>query len=186
MLLKYPISSTAAPTLTLPRSARGDKKRLRAFTLAEAMIASVILAISVVGIGSSLATSSSESDTTLEATTVSSLGRQLLEEIAAKPFPSSTTTAPGWSGGNHNRSSYDDVADYDGYTDSSPFTTLAGGTVTTVGTYTRAVRFTQRTNPSDTPSSTGNFGLISVTVTAPSGAVCTFSTIISAYTQSRT
>lgn len=157
------------------------------FTLLESLIASVVLMISVVGIASTLASSSSESDSMNEMTTMVALGRQLLEEIAAKPFPiAGTTTVVGYTSGNHNRSTYDDVSDYDGYTDSSPFTTLSGSTVATAGIYRRAVAFTRRTNPSDTPSSTGNFGLITVTVTAPSGATSKFSLIVSAINRSRT
>ena len=165
---------------------RSRRPSHRAFTLTEALIASVVLAISVLGIGSVLAASSSQSDTTVEATTTAALGRQLLEEIAAKPFPiAGVTTAVGWSGGNRIRSTYDDVADYDGYTDSSPFTALSGVAIPTAGTYTRSVTFTRRVNPSDTPSTSGNFGLITVKVLAPSGNASTFSMIVADITQVR-
>ena len=157
------------------------------FTLLESLIASVVLMISVIGIASTLAASSSQSDSMNEMTTRVALGRQLLEEIAAKPFPiAGVTTVAGYTSGNMVRSTYDDVSDYDGYTDSSPFTTLSGATIATAGTYTRKVSFTRRANPGDTPSSTGSFGLITVTVTAPSGETSEFSLVVSAISRSRT
>jgi Tfp pilus assembly protein PilV len=160
-------------------------RKRRGFTLTEALIASVVMAISVIGISAALAASSAQSESTVEASNSAMLGRQLLEEIAAKPFPSSGTSGTGWSSGNRNRATYDDAGDYNGYTDSSPFTALSGASITTPGTYSRKVAVTRRTNPSDTPSSTGNFALISVTITAPSGTVSTYSTIIANIAQVR-
>jgi type II secretory pathway pseudopilin PulG len=157
----------------------------RGFTLAEALIASVVLALSVVGIASALACSSQQSIATDQAAITTALGKQLLEEIAAKPFPiTGVTTNPGWSDGNHNRATYDDAADYNGYSDSTPITTLSGATINPGGTYTRSVTFTQRINPSDTPG-TGAFALITVAVTDPAGATTLFSRIISNVTMAR-
>jgi Tfp pilus assembly protein PilV len=153
--------------------------RRRGFTLAEALIASVVLALSVVGIASALACSSQQAIATDEAAVTTALGKQLLEEIASKPFPiANVTTNPGWSAGNHDRSTYDDAADYNGYTDSTPITTLSGVSINPGGTYTRSVTFTRRVNPSDTPGD-GDFGLITVAVTDPSGATTLFSRLIS-------
>ncbi len=160
--------------------------KCRGFTLVEALIASVVMAISVLGIGMTLAASSAQSQSTLEASTSAMLGRQLLEEIAAKPFPiPGVTTEPGWSSGNHDRATYDDAGDYSGYTDSSPIIALSGATIPTTGIYTRSVTFSLRTNPGDTPNPAGDFALITVTVTAPSGTISTYSTIVSNITQVR-
>jgi len=157
----------------------------RAFTLAEALIASVVLAISVLGVAAALACSSQQSMATDEAAITTALGKQLLEEIAAKPFPiAGVTTNPGWSAGNHNRATYDDAADYNGYTDTTPITTLSGVTINPGATYTRSVTFTQRINPSDTPGN-GDFGLITVTVTGPSGATTLLSRITANVTAAR-
>jgi Tfp pilus assembly protein PilV len=148
------------------------------FTLAESLIASVVLAISVVGIAAAMTCSSQQAMATNDAAITTALGKQLLEEIAAKPFPiSGVTTNPGWSAGNHDRSTYDDAADYNGYTDSTPITALSGATINPGPTYTRSVSFTQRLNPSDTTGD-GDFGLITVTVTGPSGASTIFSRIM--------
>jgi len=168
-----PINAPAA------RCARGG------FTLAEALIASVVLALSVVGIASALACSSQQAIVTNQAAITTALGKQLLEEIAAKPFPiSGVTTNPGWSEGNHNRATYDDAADYNGYTDQTPITALSGATIDPGGLYTRSVTFVQRVNPSDTPGN-GDFGLITVTVTDPTGAATLFSRIVSNVTLAR-
>jgi type II secretory pathway pseudopilin PulG len=161
------------------------RRRRSGFTLAEAFIASVVLALCVVGVASVLASSSQQSRATDEAAVTTALGKQLLEEIASKPFPiSGVTTNPGWLQGNTNRSTYDDAGDYNGYTDSTPITALSGAVIDPGGTYTRTVAFTQRINPSDTPGN-GDFALISVTVTTPSGASTVFSRIISNVTITR-
>jgi hypothetical protein len=157
----------------------------RAFTLAESLIASVVLALCVVGVAGALACSSQQSLATDEAAITTALGKQLLEEIASKPFPiAGVTTNPGWTSGNHNRATYDDVSDYNGYTDSTPITTLSGITINPGGTYTRSVVFQQRVNPSDTPGD-GDFGLITVSVTGPSGATTLFSRLVANVTTAR-
>ena len=156
-----------------------------AFTLAESLIASVVLAISVVGIAAAMASSSQQSLATSNAAITTALGKQLLEEIAAKPFPiPGVTTNPGWAAGNHNRATYDDAADYDGYSDATPITTLSGATINPGPTYTRTVTFTQRVNPSDTPGN-GDFALITVAVTDPNGTTTLFSRLISNVTTVR-
>jgi type II secretory pathway pseudopilin PulG len=159
-------------------------RRRRGFTLAEALIASVVLALSVVGVAATMASSSAQSESTNEASITTALGRQLIEEITAKPFPiTGVTTNPGWPT-SHDRSTYDDAADYNGYTETTPITTLGGYTIDPGGRYTRTVTFTQRVNPSDTPGA-GDFGLITVTVTGPSGAQTIFSRIVTRITATR-
>jgi hypothetical protein len=163
----------------------GSRGARSAFTLAEALIASVVLAISVVGIAAAMDCSSQQALATDQAALTTALGKQLLEEIAAKPFPiPGVTTNPGWLAGNHDRSAYDDAADYNGYTDSTPITTLSGAIINPGGNYTRSVTFVQRINPSDTPGN-GDFGLITVSVTGPSGATTLFSRIVTNVTTTR-
>jgi hypothetical protein len=179
-------SPIEAPPGDACRCSTTSRRRFRAaFTPAEALIASVVLAISVVGVAAALTCSSQQSMATDDAAITTALGKQLLEEIAAKPFPiTGVTTNPGWLSGNHNRATYDDAADYNGYTDSTPITTLAGTTINPGGTYSRSVAFVQRINPSDTPGN-GDFGLITVTVTGPSGATTLFSRIVTNVTAAR-
>jgi len=166
-------------------AAASSRRRPAAFTLAEALIASVVLAICVVGVAAALASSSEQSMATDDAAITTALGKQLLEEIAAKPFPiAGVTTNPGWTDGNANRATYDDAADYNGYADSTPITTLSGVIINPGSTYKRTVTFVQRINPSDTPGA-GDFGLITVAVTGPSGATTLFSRLIANVTATR-
>lgn len=157
----------------------------RGFALAEALIASVLLCVLVVGIAGTLAASSNAAMVASESATATMLARQLIEEIAGKAFPQAgVTTAPGWSAGTQSRSGYDDAADYDGYTDTTPVSTLGGGTVSVSGSYTRTVSFTQRTGVSG-PSGGGDFGLVTVTVTTPSGATVQVSRLMTNVIRSR-
>jgi type II secretory pathway pseudopilin PulG len=174
-----------SPPIDPLRFTRPGRKRRRAFTLVEAMIASVVLAISVVGVVEALDCSSQQSMATDETAMTTGLGRQLLEEVAAKPFPiRGVTTSPGWLEGNTNRATYDDIFDYNGYTDTTPITALSGAVIDPGGTYTRAVSVTQRMNPSDTPGA-GNFALITIRLTGPSGHTVVFSKLVANVTLSR-
>ncbi|HZZ44638.1 MAG TPA: prepilin-type N-terminal cleavage/methylation domain-containing protein [Tepidisphaeraceae bacterium] len=157
-----------------PRDAGcGRLRQRRGFTLVEAMIACTVLAISVIAIGSSMTASVRQSAVIEEDSTSLLLARQLVEEIAAKPFldPDTGTTSSRES----SRSLYDNVGDYDGYKDTvsaaSPVTSLQGKTaaVTNNRTYTRAVTVEFRTSPAGSAVTTGDFALITVTVTAPTG-----------------
>lgn len=159
--------------------------RRRGFTLIESLIASVILAVAVVGIAGMLAAAYQNSKDQVSSAEATQLARQLMEEISARPFevpPGSASDAIGWSGGNRNRSTYDDILDYHGYTDeSTKITTLDGTTHAfgTAGPYTRSVSVTagpvppghapaQTTNENDDPIK--KFKHVQVTVTRPTGA----------------
>ncbi len=162
----------------------GFAHRRRGFTLVEALIASVVLAVCVMGVAATLAASSQQTQVMDESSIATMLGRQLMEEIASKPFPiSGVTTNPGWPTSS-DRSTYDDAADYDGYTDQTPITTLSGQQIDPGGTYTRSVAVTRRVNPSDTPG-VGNFALVTVTVTEPCGKQAALSRLMANVTQSR-
>ena len=144
------------------------------------MIASVFLAISVVGVSSALMASSDESRQIDESTTAQGLARELLEEMTARSFTQQPN--PGYSAGIHTRLNYDDVADYDGYTDNTTtgITTLEGTTVT-IGdgvTYTRMASFSYRTTPGGSKTSSGDFGLASVTVSSPDGVSVTLQRLL--------
>src|SRR5205814_6184451 len=107
-----------------------------------------------------------------------SMARALLEEVAAKPFSAPTTgDQAGWSAGNTSRATYDNIADYNGYSDSTsssasiPAKTLSGSTISfgDGGTYTRSVAFEYRATPSGVAAGTGEFGMITVSVSSPNG-----------------
>src|SRR5439155_9308521 len=83
------------------------------FTLAESLIASVVLAAAVIGIAGMLAASYQQSEVRGNKTTALSLAQQLMEEIASKPLdPPSTPDHGGWSAGYSNRTVYDTIDDY--------------------------------------------------------------------------
>jgi Tfp pilus assembly protein PilV len=156
-----------SPTTNPP--ARRGALRPGGFTLAECLLASVFLAIAVVGLAGALSFAAGQ-DVQLDTDAAAlSLARQLMEEVAARPFdaPASNDHA-GWSAANFDKSAYDNVADYDGYTD-----TTTGGASTAQGTgavrqltFTRTVGFAYRTTPAGAPAGSGNFGMVTVTVSA--------------------
>jgi Tfp pilus assembly protein PilV len=179
----------ARPTAPLA----GRVRRARAFTLIEAMMAAVILAIAVVAIGSSLTGTVRQSANVEQDSTSLLLARELMEEVAAKPFLDPTT---GTVTNNSNaaaartahglyRSAYDDVGEYHGYTDTidadHPATTLQGksAAVTNGRTYTRSVTVEFRATPDGAAVTQGDFALVTVTVTPPDGRTVSISRMAS-------
>lgn len=167
--------------LTGPR-----RTRQSAFTLIESLIASVVLAIAVVGIAGAIGASYKQTNALDNDAATIAVARALLEEVSAKPFAASTASSKA-SAGNFDRSTYTNVADYHGYHDTSPFTTL-GGTTLDVGTgYSRSVTYTVPASVTigSTTTSSSDFGRITVTVSSPSGRDITLSRLISNVTFAR-
>jgi Tfp pilus assembly protein PilV len=145
------------------------------------MMAAVILAIAVVAIGSSLTGTVRQAAYVEQDSTALLLARELIEEVAAKPFVDPTTgvvtnnanAAAARTAHGSLRSAYDDVGEYHGYTDTidadHPATTLQGksAAVTNGRTYTRSVGVEFRATPAGSAATTGDFALITVTVTEP-------------------
>jgi len=155
----------------------------RGFTLAEALIASVFLAVCALGVAGSLTAASQSSANLTRATNCQALARELLEEAGSRSF--TTRPNPGWASGGLNRSNFDDVADYDTYTDSTSDTngikTLQGTTVSfgDGASYTRSVTFRYRATPTGANAASGDFGLLTVTVTSSSGTSVTLQRLLS-------
>jgi Tfp pilus assembly protein PilV len=188
---------------------RGSGRGRRAFTLIEALMASAVLAIAVIAIGTSLSTSVGQSAVVEQDSTSLLLARQLMEEIAAKPFVDPTTgtvttnatalanaaalAATAGSSPTPVRASYNDVGDYHGYTDtvdaSHPATSLQGKTaaVTNNRKYTRSVTVEFRSTPNGSAVTSGDLAVITVTVKSPSGRsvvitrVATNTTLLQSY-----
>ena len=145
----------------------------RAFTLAESLIASVVLAAAVIGISSTVGVSYKQTRVLQTTSSAGALAEQLLEEISAKPWndpDSGTATAADRETGG--RSQYDNIYDYSGFADvSSGLNTLGGDTVSTGGgeLYSRSVKVEVLSSPNGALSSSGSFARITVTVTAPGG-----------------
>jgi prepilin-type N-terminal cleavage/methylation domain-containing protein len=157
----------------------------RGFTLAESLVASVVLAIAVVGIAGTLTASYQSISAGAGTSEAVAMARQLIEEISAKPFavPVGLTDNSGCSGGNSNRATYDTIDDYHGYTDtSSAIATLDGDTLSVgragAGTFTRSVAITPGVRPSGHTAPAADFALITVTVTKPNGEAVKVSQLV--------
>jgi prepilin-type N-terminal cleavage/methylation domain-containing protein len=172
---------------------RQPKSRRRGFTLIEAMFASVVLTIGVLGLSGTLAASYQQTIAMRQNATAVALGRQLLDEIAALPDNTapSTGTAPAV------RTSFTSVGQYNGYTDTSTDLPMLGpssnSTVDATGSvaYTRQVTV-QSSGPgfpgggiTDTSSPNTDFALVTVTVTAPDGQSVSLSRVVCNYAFTR-
>ena len=142
----------------------------RAFTLAESMIASVVLAAAVIGIASTISASYRQSAVRGQTSTALLLAQQLMEEIASKPLEVSGTNKPGWSLGQTNRFNYDTIDDYHGYTDLSSSIETGGGATVDLGdghSFTRVVNVQKNALPAGLSGAPSDFMLVTVTVQMP-------------------
>lgn len=158
------------------------KRRASAFSIAEAMVASTVLAIAVVGIAGPLGAASEQTKVLNERGTALTLARELMEEIAAKPLLDGGTTCHlGTESGETDRSKYDSADDYSGYHDSTTsLNNLSGQSVgfDTGALYSRDVTVQYRTSTSGTSAASGDFGLVTVSVTTPHKQVITLSRLL--------
>lgn len=163
-------AAPAAVTLPLRRGAIGR----RGFTLAESLIASVVLSIAVVAITGTLTATYQSVSTSAGTSEAVAMAQQLIEEIAAKPFavPVGFTDNPGWPSGVTDRSTYDSLDDYDGYTDTSSAIKKLDGATVAAGSgeiFTRSVAITFGVHPTGHALPAGDCALVTVTITKPSG-----------------
>ena len=121
-------------------------------------------------------------DEMIQATT---LLRQLMEEISAKPFedPTDRSLTLGPESGEGDRSQYDNVDDYNGLADSTAALTLLDGTTLnwSGGLYERSVSVEYRASPSATVASSGDFAVVTVTVTTPHGQAISAQRLVCRY-----
>jgi type II secretory pathway pseudopilin PulG len=112
-----------------------SREREVGLTLVETVAAIAVMAVAVaVGVGS-IASSLPESTRAPLTVTANELARDLLEEILARSFDDPNGTESGEAG----RSSWDDIFDYNGFTESPP-TDPTGAAITGATGYTRTVR----------------------------------------------
>jgi len=146
-------------------SIRGNHRRdarAKAFTLAEGMMAVVVLAMAVGAMMGPLTASYQQTRTVKQTTTAISMAQQLLDEILSKPFvdPTDLSMTLGPEADELGRASFDNMDDYNGYHDSTDTTaadsmkTAAGTTITWDSNeiYSRAVTVEYRATP-DGPQS---------------------------------
>jgi len=141
----------------------------------EGLVASIVLAILVLGVCSTLGTSYQQAEIVRNNATGIILGRQLADEITSKPLadPITGSTALGPGTGMTTRNTFTHVTNYAQYADTSTsLPLLEGGTVNVTGAdvYNRSVNVVVGAKPSiDIASPTSDFGIVTVTVTGPDG-----------------
>lgn len=156
------ISCIATPSLKMDvHNARRFVNRRRGFTLTESLIASVVLATSVIGVAGALSVSYQNSEGLDHSAMATALARQLLEEVTAKPYTDE-------DGSNEYRS----IADYYDrpYTDATPGLTSRSGVELDVGgdaVFTRQVTVQYRLTPDGTDVQRSELAVVSVIVTPP-------------------
>jgi len=147
-------------------------RRLNAFTLVEATISLLIVAIMLTAALATVGTSSRNRDQQQEMLRGATLARRLMSEIVAQKYqqPSATTTVLGPETG-ETRATFNDVDDYNGYTDSPPIDS-SGIAISGYTGWSRSVEVKWADPatllPAATQSETGIKRIV-VTVTAPSG-----------------
>lgn len=155
--------------------ARG--RRRRAFSALEGLMASTVLAIAVVGIAGPLGAASEQAKLVKERGTALTLARQLLEEISSKPLCDGGTTCslgPETSAGETSRAKYDSADDYHRYHDTTAAMYTIGGTLIPFdanAVYKRDVTVEYRASMAGASATSGDFGLITVSVTTPHNQV---------------
>jgi Tfp pilus assembly protein PilV len=165
-------------------SIRGNHRRdarATAFTLAEGMMAVVVLAMAVGAMMGPITASYQQTRTVKQTTTAISMAQQLLDEIVSKPFvdPTDLSMTLGPEADELGRSSFDNIDDYHGYHDSTDTTaadsmkTAAGATITwdSNDIYSRAVTVEYRATPDGPAVAAGDYLMVSVKVTMPHGQV---------------
>ena len=175
---------TSRPAAAARGPAHGPRTGARGgtpgFTLAESLIASVVLALAVVGVAGTLTAAHRQTEMLERESQAIALARQLIEEIAAKPLVSSDPT-PGWSAGQHDRAMYDTVNDYDGYTDQTPVPTIEGAAADVAGA-TRFQRLVTLRHPAllfGTAPVPGEFVVVEVKVRDALGDGCELRRLVS-------
>ncbi|HUB25494.1 MAG TPA: type II secretion system protein [Tepidisphaeraceae bacterium] len=165
--------------------------RRRGFTMYEAVLASVVLAFTVIAVSGSLTASNTQTQVLQQTATAVSLCRELLEEIASVPMtnPATGTTAVAANATSGPRSGFGYVGAYNNYTDSAAALPEINGStldVTDGQTYTRSVTVTLGAKPSNDSASPGtDFALVTVKVTTPLGLTVTMQRVFCNYPFSR-
>src|SRR3954471_4242191 len=154
-----------------------DRKLRNAFTLAEALIAVMVLMVAVGGIMAPISASYQQTRTVKQTTTAISLAKQLLDEILSKPFvdPSDLSTTLGPEADEPSRASFDNIDDYHGYHDTTSsnaadaMKTATGAAITWSGddVYSRNVTVEYRATRDGPAVASGDYLVVTVKVTMP-------------------
>ena len=163
------------------------------FTLAEGLVAVMVLAIAVGAMMGPISASYQQTRSVAQTTTAVTMAQQLLDEILSKPFvdPTDLSTTLGPEADETSRAAYDNIDDYHGYHDttntsaSDAIKTAAGATVTwnSSDVYSRAVTMEYRATPDGPPVASGDYLMVKVTVTMPHNNKVTVQRIACRYTR---
>lgn len=170
------------------RFARYNVARVHGFTLVEALIATVVLAVATVAVAQMLGASAQQAANMRHQSMSLELARQLMEEIASKPITDSTgAISLGHETGENSRSQYDQIDDYNGYTDTSDAITMLDGSTVNYGDgvrYYRSVTVRYRNAPSgaSTTSASAPFCVVTVTVGPAGGETVTLTRLFARIT----
>jgi prepilin-type N-terminal cleavage/methylation domain-containing protein len=150
-------------------------RNTKGFTLIEALMAAVILAVAVGGIVAPIAASYQQTRNVKQTSIALSMAQQLLDEIVARPFtdPTDSSVVLGPDAGETTRPTFDNIDDYHGYQDttdsssSKSMKTLSGETIAWDSSeiYRRDVTLEYRATPAGPPAAFGDFLVITVKVT---------------------
>jgi MSHA pilin protein MshD len=165
----------------------------RGFTLAEGLIAVLVLAIAVGAMMGPISASYQQTRTVQQTTTAITMAQQLLDEILSKPFidPSDLSTTLGPEADELSRAAFDNIDDYNGYHDSTntsasdAMKTASGTTIAwnSSDTYSRAVTIEYRATLDGPPVASGDYLVVSVTVTMPHNNKVTVQRMACRYTR---
>ena len=142
--------------------ARVAAKPRKGFLLMEAMIASVILSVAAIGIVDLLLSAQQQQQALQQNATATMLARQLMEEIAAKPFGPSTPVVP--------RAQITYANQYNGYHDTTAGMNTLSGEAISPGNgelFSRAVTITNAAAPAGSTAPVSDLQLVTVNVTTP-------------------
>jgi MSHA pilin protein MshD len=103
-------------------------------TLIEVLVAIVIIGVGLTGVLAAFGTVTRGSADPLITQQMLAIGEEMLEEIQLKPFTPAANTAPAGCA----RDTFNDVADYNGYT--KPICTLDGVAIASLATYAISVQ----------------------------------------------
>jgi len=165
MAASAPISNTDRMRATLRSAGHSSLRRRPAFSVVEALVASAVLAIAVIGVAGPLTASSEHASVARERGGALTLARQLMEQIAAHPLRNGAPTPLGPTlPYEDSPAKYDTIGDFNGYLDTpAPPQATTGNNAT----YTRSVTVEYRTASFDPSPNVTDFALVTVTVVTP-------------------
>jgi MSHA pilin protein MshD len=155
------------------RARQSISRRRAGFTLLEAAMSCVIVGVALVPAIAMVGAASADRRAHSELMRGTQLAQQLMSEIVACEY-----LDPDGSETGETRATWDDVSDYNGYVEAT-LTSKSGAALSGCAGWTRSVSVVL-VNPSSPNTVSGvDVGLkkITVTVTAPSGKVCTLSAL---------